>query len=1511
MSNVGVITSDTSSPYNSGDTPWINRLSSTLGHSLSFLNSISSSPVTAADVSSFVSSNSLALIVISSSVTLSDIEPGVFENLATPVLHLEGWLYDDEGFCDRGDGGETSATYKQITVENASHPIMAGLSGDVSVTTTARKQSFIADDAAAVGQITFLATPKGAPTRHSIWCYEAGALLADGTTAAAERRVGLHWAFDTGPVTTADGWSIFDAAVSWLLTDPTSSVEIAGVLDSAADGSSLTVTIDEGLAAPTVKIEAAFGVPWNVAPSSGDGDDRFEFDGLLTFDRVPNVVGAWPFGDADPPVANYGTGDTWSVISGSGHAQVDGPRPGQTATRLLGTTGTGEDELRADDIALTGSFTFAFAVRVHDIRGSGDGTRTFNYSKQAAGTGWEVYIDYTGKAVVRVYTAAATYTDFQFLTAVPVDGDWCHLTLVYNDADEQFALYVDGSQFGSTQSQAIIDNASTVDLRGGSSWTNADREIDLDVAEMMLAPAVLSPASVAELATTALGRGHYLSTPAPTFGTDLDMRVKVQVDSWPNQAAPLLEQWGDGGSTSYETITFVSSSESGSADVFGTSLTIAAPASIADGDLLIFTGAISNPITGLTPPGGWTTVVNETSPAAGTARGLCVAYKIASSESGSYTFTADASRNRAGAIHVFRGVDNASPLDVTFAAGSHQSESENDETPANASITTVTDGAVVFLSGMISADDVTAAGAPTGYTLGQNGVGSSYNDRQFYTAYKTVATAGAESPGSWTNTGNGTNIGDSINVTVALRPASSGAAGQRAFRFTLAEDDLGFAASDDGDAALFEHTAAGTAPTYMTDGGAQFWVRVTCDADNGASGSDTKFWVRQNDTDSWTQFGSTDTDAVLALFDSTQPLTVGASQLAGVSILAVEVLDAIDGSEVAAWSTTDLTPGVSSFSDDAAAVWTLNGGLLMTEGYDWTDLTPWLRLSGGVRYERGRSEDLTSVLSGNLSFTLDNRDRRFEPQYDGSPYYPYITARTPVRVTAVWQGASYELFRGFTVRWEPAPVDIGVDDTCEVTATDIAGIAAASDIDGGYLNPYIADADGWHWPLDELTGSTAREVLTPLDAAGSISAFELGDDTFATSGVSVGQYPLVETEAVYFNPTTVDLGNDGEGTIGFWFRDRGTTTTPAYAVAISDATETYYTWKIGIESDGGLLVDWTSDGSTAGAVQLVSATDLMNGAWHYLTVVRTGSGTSWKVAAYVDGVSVANNVTGPVETPYAGPTTRNAFMEDTIGNFGQLSVLNEALSEVAVEEVYLSFLDTLPRQNAGDRVEALLDYLGVPTSMRNIDVGKSVMISENLTGTNLLEGFQSAAVTEYGLFTVCGCGRASFFQRGTRTASADTITISAAGPQFAALEWTQPDDYLANVVVASLGADGDDSVSAIDRDSVALYGPRREQLALRSDDRAVARSYVDHVLATRSATDRRVRQMTVLGSADHFTTLLGMELNSRLRLCYAPKGGGADIDWYGFVEWLSVDIGQPVWSFTVRASPQALSIVDW
>lgn len=202
----------------------------------------------------------------------------------------------------------------------------------------------------------------------------------------------------------------------------------------------------------------------------------------------------------------------------------------------------------------------------------------------------------------------------------------------------------------------------------------------------------------------------------------------------------------------------------------GNDITVTAPASILDDDLLYAlcfasgTGSVNTAIWSY--PTGFTEVLSEGHNEGASKLKIAVAHKKASSESGDYTFSLDFSgKDRAVIMLVLRGVDTTTPIDVTYVKASHLTLGSTDD-PPNKAITTNTNNAWVLTNGGVMHSNLTAWGAPTSYTLEEDIVGVHKNTA---IASREITTAGLESPGNWQNTDSNNRV--FATATIAIRPA--------------------------------------------------------------------------------------------------------------------------------------------------------------------------------------------------------------------------------------------------------------------------------------------------------------------------------------------------------------------------------------------------------------------------------------------------------------------------------------------------------------------------------------------------------------------------------------------------------------------------------------------------------------------------------------------------------------------------------------------------------------------
>ncbi len=152
-----------------------------------------------------------ALVLLSSTPASSSINTK-FRTTVTPVLNWESALMDDMGMTGPTSGTHygTTTGQTQVAIVNAAHPLAAGLSGTVTVSSPAAIHTWGVPNANAVT----VARPVGQATRGAIFAYEKGSIMPG--LVAPGRRVGFFLEDATAASLTAQGRSLFDAAVRWV-----------------------------------------------------------------------------------------------------------------------------------------------------------------------------------------------------------------------------------------------------------------------------------------------------------------------------------------------------------------------------------------------------------------------------------------------------------------------------------------------------------------------------------------------------------------------------------------------------------------------------------------------------------------------------------------------------------------------------------------------------------------------------------------------------------------------------------------------------------------------------------------------------------------------------------------------------------------------------------------------------------------------------------------------------------------------------------------------------------------------------------------------------------------------------------------------------------------------------------------------------------------------------------------------------------------------------------------------
>lgn len=167
------------------------------------------------------------LLIVSQDVGGATFRTGVGINQPMPMLLYEPALYTD--FFGAGNGSSAGIS-GGVTIVNASHPLAAGLSGNVSLYTGAENTSRFNVSEVSPGT-TVIAQMVSTPTFGVLAVLDAGALggPTDNITWSHLRMaVPAHDSWDPALVT-ADGWNLLDGAITYALVPEPSSFALLGL----------------------------------------------------------------------------------------------------------------------------------------------------------------------------------------------------------------------------------------------------------------------------------------------------------------------------------------------------------------------------------------------------------------------------------------------------------------------------------------------------------------------------------------------------------------------------------------------------------------------------------------------------------------------------------------------------------------------------------------------------------------------------------------------------------------------------------------------------------------------------------------------------------------------------------------------------------------------------------------------------------------------------------------------------------------------------------------------------------------------------------------------------------------------------------------------------------------------------------------------------------------------------------------------------------------------------------
>jgi hypothetical protein len=308
----------------------------------------------------------------------------------------------------------------------------------------------------------------------------------------------------------------------------------------------------------------------------------------------------------------------------------------------------------------------------------------------------------------------------------------------------------------------------------------------------------------------------------------------------------------------------------------------------------------------------------------------------------------------------------------------------------------------------------------------------------------------------------------------------------------------------------------------------------------------------------------------------------------------------------------------------------------------WTDVTDYVvtPTSGpAVTCRTGREATRRELEPGEATFSLDNSDRRFDPNNSAGPYFGNLVNGVPVRITTTYSATSRTRWLGFLSSGWPQQLTRRIPQV-DVTCHDLLGLAAAGSAPPTAFElevDQVGAPDHWWTPeptgwIDRVTGSTGIHTtgLVELDPVINGDAQSFGNE-------GIGGFAQITDAAARINfGSTVRV-------LSVWFRlpnDRPVDTFEVPTVLVSQQARvtgprTHQTvFDLTIEADGIRVV--IDDGGNVGVPGRLSypfgsenaVRNLHDGRIHNIVVAFRNSGGFFAgpdtVGLYLDGVLLTN-----------------------------------------------------------------------------------------------------------------------------------------------------------------------------------------------------------------------------------------------------------------------------------------------
>ncbi len=601
---------------------------------------------------------------------------------------------------------------------------------------------------------------------------------------------------------------------------------------------------------------------------------------------------------------------------------------------------------------------------------------------------------------------------------------------------------------------------------------------------------------------------------------------------------------------------------------------------------------------------------------------------------------------------------------------------------------------------------------------------------------------------------------------------------------------------------------------------------------------------------------------------------------------------------------------------------------------DWTDVTADVLESPKIKITRGGDRAMQKVNPGRLEFTLNNTSRDYERGYNGTYGTDGFKPGRPVRVfvdyrpTGKFNTRRYMRFVGFIRSGKPSYERSGNLPIVRVMAIDQFAILARTPAPTDAPTEIGVGTPFAYYKLLETSGTTATD-----------------DGSGANNGTYGGSYTLANLAWSAVDTTRKHVQFDGADADGVSATLTGVTSTGAMTMlawvrpTAVDATNVLWDHTVaelgptGSNNSMSFTLSVRPDGTLHyrhGALKQALSdpnvdTDLSTlNEWHMIAVTRSATG---EVRGYIDGslTSVgAQDVSGePIPSNTAlgiGLGQHSAAGASSMGydgHIGDVAIYTDELSAGRIAAIYAGQVTARPAEDAGARIDAILNGVDIPAAWREVDQGDSTLQTVTLDETvNTLALIQRAAESEHGRVYVDRFGRVRFESRWHRSHRDVSATF---GDYFA------NDEYpMASLVVddneerlinrARVTRAGGEEQVATNTASLAEHGEFEYAASTDLDmtDDTEALTLAEVLVNEQADPDRVITDLSVSprrSPGDLYPVVLESDISTRFLIQYRPDGvqPGTPLEQDSFVEGLTEVIGAKDYRVSYRLSPLSTS----